>query len=478
MKFLFGLLFISLSFNGQASLKKAYKYYRSKDPSKYEKMTYQFINSKYYFSALNSAKLHLEKTEKLSNKFSKALEVILMKTGKEAFMDIEIDVLKKFSDPTINFLLGMKYFNERNYELAQKYLKNVEESNKNIVESVFVLGVISSNFNKDKDAQKYYNRCQNLSSVAADQVKNEKLKKYYILVAEKCIIHSARLYYRSEDFQKALEIYDLIPKTSYNWPFILLEKAWVFYKLGDYNRTLGIITTYKSPLLSEYFYPESEVLMSLAYFKLCLWDDSINVINNYYEEYKKRSNQLKTILDKYKDSEHFFFNLIMSNKETKIGNTFFMRNMKTKMKKTVKYSLDLIAYNESKDEYKRIKKLPNNSLKRIMAEWVLDDYELIKLKMNHFVKKNMFQTVNEIYSFSAEMFNIKLEISSKKRSLLYKNQKLISGRSRGSHENVKRDTFQFFWEFKGSFWADELGDYSFGLESNCKSVKVGPGAKS
>lgn len=79
-------------------------------------MTYQFINSKYYFSALNSAKLHLEKTEKLSNKFSKALEVILMKTGKEAFMDIEIDVLKKFSDPTINFLLGMKYFNERNYE--------------------------------------------------------------------------------------------------------------------------------------------------------------------------------------------------------------------------------------------------------------------------------------------------------------------------------------------------------------------------
>jgi len=69
------------------------------------------------------------------------------------------------------------------------------------------------------------------------------------------------------------------------------------------------------------------------------------------------------------------------------------------------------------------------------------------------------------------MFNIKLEISSLKRDLVYSNKELVSDRSRGSLENVKRTDRQHFFTFNGEFWGDELGEYSFGLKSNCQRVR-------
>jgi hypothetical protein len=91
--------------------------------------------------------------------------------------------------------------------------------------------------------------------------------------------------------------------------------------------------------------------------------------------------------------------------------------------------------------------------------------------LNHYIKKQMFSFINEIHRYSYEQFNIRLEIMALKRELVYDNKKLISNRSRGSLDNVTRTQKQHFYDFMGEFWADELGDYSFGLKSNCKKVK-------
>ena len=37
---------------------------------------------------------------------------------------------------------------------------------------------------------------------------------------------------------------------------------------------------------------------------------------------------------------------------------------------------------------------------------------------------------------------------------------------RGRSDVPRRD-YQYFWSFNGEFWNDELGDYVFGLESEC-----------
>ena len=66
------------------------------------------------------------------------------------------------------------------------------------------------------------------------------------------------------------------------------------------------------------------------------------------------------------------------------------------------------------------------------------------------------------------MFNLKLELLSKKREEIYNTKPdQIQERNRGTDKNVNRKSNQYFFDFNGSFWADELGDYSFGLKSHC-----------
>ena len=89
--------------------------------------------------------------------------------------------------------------------------------------------------------------------------------------------------------------------------------------------------------------------------------------------------------------------------------------------------------------------------------------------LNHYVKTQMFDFLNEMHRFSYEMSNIELKIISDKRAHLSKLSKKSRTKSPDEDplDNVNRTSTQYFYDFDGEFWADELGDYSFGLGSHC-----------
>ena len=92
-------------------------------------------------------------------------------------------------------------------------------------------------------------------------------------------------------------------------------------------------------------------------------------------------------------------------------------------------------------------------------------------KINYNAKTDIFQFLDSMPFLSQELFKLNLEIISRKKDLIYSNKKLIADRSRGDISNVKRNKFEYFWTFEGAFWADELGDYSMGLKSNCQTIR-------
>ena len=75
-----------------------------------------------------------------------------------------------------------------------------------------------------------------------------------------------------------------IEKSSPIWPEILFEEAWNSFYQGNFNRALGKLVTYKAPLLSYIYNPEIDALRALAYMELCLWEDTKNVVDNFYQE--------------------------------------------------------------------------------------------------------------------------------------------------------------------------------------------------
>jgi tetratricopeptide (TPR) repeat protein len=472
MKNLITLLLFTLSLPSLALVKKAEKYYlKSKSRNKNAYIAQELYKSRYYFSAVVFAKEHLIEGKTFSKEFENLLEELVLKTGTMSFYGLNEKVLSRYPSPSLHFIRGLRLFNYKKYKSAIRALKKVPDNHRFSPEALFMLGSAQNLVHDFDAAQVSYIQCTKKAGNLENQAKNKKLKRYFSIVRESCIIHQARLLFKQRQYEASLKAYDDIPKTSYRWPYILLEKAWAAYHLGNYNRTLGILVTYRSPLMTSYFFPEAEVLSSLAYFKLCLWDDSLQLIDQYYNVYRPHSDALKNILVANKSSHTYFLKMLTRPIKEMESLNPFVRNLMTQVRKRVKFSLDLVNYKKAKNELKYVRKLKASPFTHKLKAAILGGVAWRTKHLNHYIKRQMFSFINDMHRFSYEMFNIKLEVMSLRRDLVYNNRELISTRSRGSHKNISRTSNEHFFVFTGEFWGDELGEYSFGLKSNCKRVK-------
>jgi cytoplasmic iron level regulating protein YaaA (DUF328/UPF0246 family) len=85
-----------------------------------------------------------------------------------------------------------------------------------------------------------------------------------------------------------------------------------------------------------------------------------------------------------------------------------------------------------------------------------------------YVKNSLLDYHSELISNFEKISFIQLEMLKRaKDQLVYKHAN-ASGRLMGSVIPARRD-YQYYWSFNGEFWGDELGDYVFGLESQCRA---------
>ena len=427
-----------------------------------------WIKKRYYFTALND--LLTNTKGELSDRHKMYFEKLLTMTGIEILEDYNPQVLERVGTDSAYFILGKKYFGQ-NDEKSRQYLSQLDSGHRYYPESQLVLSQIYANKKDFNKTTLHLLACQTSAQINRDHQNLERIKRYYQMIYELCIVNKARYDFGEGKFEEALKGYNKVPKSSYMWPSLILEKAWVHYHLKDYNRSLGLLITYKSPLLDSYFYPEAEYLASLNYFQLCLWDDTYTVIKQYYDVYRPRFAELGKIFGSERLSNDYFYNIMFSPKDETIIKDDFVKKIFVRLKKQVRFSLDQATIRRLTNEINVVKKNESpDKQKKILTHLVSARDNLIQ-KINYYAKEDVFKTLEKVQYFSGEMFKINLEIISKKKDLIYSNKKLIADRGRGDLSHVNRQKTEYFWSFDGPFWADELGDYSFGLKSNCQTVR-------
>ncbi|NOT78589.1 MAG: hypothetical protein HOP07_06250 [Bacteriovoracaceae bacterium] len=459
----------------EASAKGAYEIYqKDKSKSRDKKIAHELIDGSFYFSAIPYINNYLENNNEIDAELEADIETLVLKTGTMAVLNLEEKRLESFNNPSISLILGTRLFAKEQNTKAYEILSRIPDSHQFSAEAALIKGTIRNLERKNIEALNLYEACVNKSTAQENSSKGEKLKRYYNYLKETCIIRSARVNIEEKKYEQALLIYEKIDKRSYKWPYILLDQAWANYYLKDYNRTLGLTTTYKSPLLESYFFPEAEVLTALSYYNMCLWDDSLKVVDHFYDFYKPKAEALKEILGNNKNSNNYFLDLYYADSATRDNLNPFIRNLVTQTRKQVKFNLDLSSLKAAKDELALLKRLKNkNDFTQSLEVNLGSTIEFVSAKINYYIKKEIFTFINEIHKHSFSMFNLKLELLSKKRDDIYNAKALEENtRERGSDKNVKRKTSHYFFDFNGSFWADELGDYSFGLNSACPVSKT------
>lgn len=442
----------------------------AQDAPKKKSLSEVLENKRYYYSALNEFfKETYSRT--IINDDLRRLEDLLFYTGIELLEDYEPYLLLKYPTSSTRFILGRQALQEKRYPQAIEYFSQIHRDHRYYPEGKLLEAQAYDAVKDEKRRTKSYHYCQSYALKNEATAKSEKIGRYYRMLYEICLVNEGRHLFQKGEYTKALDIYNKVPKQSYKWPYLLLEKAWIYYQMGDYNRTLGLLTTYKSPLLDTYFFPEAEYLAALAYFRLCLYEDSLTIINQFYQVYRPRFNALQGVLQNNKMSQTYFYNLMFRPGKDLQKQEDFVRKIITRMKKQTRFSLDFNANFKIKQEMKRIEKNEKPLIKSMLLPHLEEVRANLISKINYNAKTDIFNFLNTVPFISSELFKLNLEIVSRKKDLVYKNQTLIADRGRGSYKNVKRDKFEQFWSFQGAFWADELGDYSLGLESNCQTIR-------
>lgn len=425
---------------------------------------------KYYYSALNEF-FKETYSRVIINDDLKRLEDLLYYTGIELLEDYEPSLLQKYPTSSTRFILGRQALQIKKFKQALELFSKIHPDHRYFPEGKLLEAQAYDQQGNLKDRLKSFEACQNAAEKQEKTAQNEKIGRYYRMVFEICLVNKARHHFKVEEYKESIEAYSKIPKKSYKWPYLLLEKAWVYYQMGDYNRALGLLSTYKSPLLETYFFPEAEYLAALSYFRLCLYDDSLTIINQFYQVYRPRFQALDSVLKKNRHSQTYFFNLMFKPDEDLSKQDEFVRHIVTRMKKQTRFSLDFNAIHKINQEMNRIEQNEKSIIKTKLLPHLNQVKENMVSKINYNSKTDIFQFLETVPFLSSELFKLNLEIISRKKDLVYGNKKLIADRSRGDYSNVKRNKFEYFWKFQGAFWADELGDYSLGLKSNCQTVR-------
>src|SRR5690606_21649450 len=157
---------------------------------------------------------------------------------------------------------------------------------------------------KSSQAVENYRECVRISNAQTSRTKETNRLRQLEINRDNCLVGIARSLFADKKFEAANLAYLDLDKRSHVWPEILFEEAWNSFYMGDYNRTLGKLVTYRAPIMSFTFNPEVEVLKALTYMELCLWNDANKAVEDFYSTYEKDTsgliNQLRTYGKDYK----------------------------------------------------------------------------------------------------------------------------------------------------------------------------------
>ncbi len=465
------LLFLVFWGSGQlyARVDRAYDYVNKarSNPINNLYAAQELLDAGYYYSAIPLVKEYLVTARKINSyKLDLMLERLTKVVGIKQFEVLPMKVLQRSKAPTIRYIIAKKLFKRRKYKQVLQFLNASIPRNHQIKPFALNLEATTYNFlGKKEAAVETFKECisRSESMMGGDSLKDRQLE----INRDFCIVGIGRVYFNFHEYKKAESAYLDLKKNSYIWPEILYEEAWNSFYLQNYNRTLGKLVTYKAPLLTFLYKPEIEVLNALTYFELCMWNDVSKTVDRFYLHYGNAYQQIERFLQRHGRDYRYYYLLANTKKSgSRRGSKTINRMLDTIVRDPVFLEL-YESYQRAKQELVRSDK-ESRRMQYFIQQQLRNSLLLERNLIGGYVRSSLIDLKNSLQEALEGMSSIKLEILKRKKQALYQNSEMQGNGKRGNIKNLERTDKQYFWDFNGEFWADELGDYVFSLKTRCK----------
>ena len=423
--------------------------------SRAENEAIKLVNGGNYFSAIPFIKTALSRG-KLSSKGERAFDTIVTHAGTGQFEILPIKILSRSNSSTAKYLIAKKYLRVNKASKALKYSTSINPNHPVYPFSMNLNSIAYSMLGKTKSSIESFRDCEISSIRRLKKTKSKIERKQLLMNRDYCVMGEARALFSARKYDKANLRYLDIPKSSMVWPEVLFEEAWNSYYLKNYNRTLGKLVTYNAPVFDYIFNPEIDVLNSLTFLKMCLYNDAKKITNNFYSKYMQPARDLRLFLKRKGKNYKYFYRMMVNFESTGKANS---KLLKTLLKSITRETSYLEIKNALVKAAKELKS--RGSYKSNLSEVIKTQKSIL----GSYVRSRLIGKYAELYKAFQGMSYIKLEVLAQRKAKLYN---FKEGQSkRGDVKYIERNDKQYFWDFNGEFWADELGDYVFALGSEC-----------
>lgn len=366
------------------------------------------------------------------------------------------------------YYMGVEAFEAGKYEQAADFFKRVP-SGAYYGKAQFHLGVIANRAGAHSRAISYFEAVR--SSAGRDE-----------WLTEMTNLNIARVHYETKNFTESLQHYSLIPRESDNWLEAIFESAWAFFLMAKHNNTLGNIHTLHSPFFDMRFFPESYILQSITYLRLCRYDEVQASLEKFRDRYKPVFKDLGAMLSEFKGKKNGLFNL-----------AYEYRNGSLRSFKSAWAILDALSRTDAFKEASVTARYADGEiarLSRVSGKWSSSG---LSEDLKDFLAKKKQVAVNDsanrLYDLAAGYLEYLKTLSDQTKLIqadMYEGR--VDAIRRRLNVTQANDRKQFigglqpldvdqqleYWPFQGEYWEDELGYYVYNIDDRCREKGNAP----
>lgn len=425
----------------------------------YSKMFNIVFKNRLYYSSYVFLKKSVEEGSKVEEKkVNKILDTI----HPSVFIhDPDLDRFIRKST-ALDYAVAIRRFFLNDFRTAKIKLVRLSKNSSMKLESNYILGLISLTENKQKRASAYFKRC--IREALRKRGNSTKAENVIATFKNRCIQQLGRVKFANKDFKGALRVYNYVKKKDYIWPRFLMDKGWTFYWLGENDRALGSVMSYKAPLLRRFMIPEANYLRGLIYYEMCYFEKAEKIYKDFNDSTWKYRNAAKTA------SRNRLLRLILSKNPPKSQEDRFLYYYLKGFKQDIRFFTFKESYRSISREIKKLSKVKSLRQAKIFLDSLYYYRKAIKKDFQDFLKNLSEDYYKQISQMRNAFVKLNLMISLNKRKKLAKGEGTeyddeFIEKSLGNISDIDE---KFIWDFRGGFWADEMGDYAVALQDRCK----------
>lgn len=351
------------------------------------------------------------------------------------FVDSEFGYLPPYISSFVRYHQGLADLRSGRLAWAKRLFDQIPEKDTYHPRALYALGVERLKNKADAEAVRYFRLALQHPEANLDLRNLSRLAL-------------ARVLYEAEEYEDALRIYDSVevPELSTAEASLYLEKAWAFYWMRDFRKTMGILYALEAPSYRDFYAPEKFLLRSLIYTNLCHYIPAKREIRRFRFRFQGSLDNIRARIDLREDE-------VLRNAALQDGQIGRLADFRRRLAREAD-EIDTFGgrwIETGLDE--QLRKIYRLAVKRA------------DLRLNAELSRETRRVAEELVEFEEQMYLLDYEVG----LAIYRRLRQENARRQTEEDDLSIPAAgdRTYFAFDGEFWNDELPNYDFYIDNRC-----------